>query len=620
MNSSVFLRIKDYILVEFVYSNALIYPSKFKKYVNSSSGRVYLSNDGKVNVPNGENDTNNIDRLMAMDSNAGYMAVVDTNEGFYYPNSNPNINVMELPTSQGIRYDSVKIHIRSGYNFQDSKGFYSDIFIKSVDGSKISLSSQAFFKGDLSNIKYNNTPLRISEMTFDKYVEYKVMSVSEILRKGSHTQAYFNDNILPEGMTSNSPIIYFDFSFIDKVDSDSGYTKFYTSSLDSLAIPASDGYDKLEPYIKEKGSYFEYMATWDSKSIEEFISIMNSRAGNKYHVEHEISVYEQRGYDFFEIHRHNTVQTFGYDKPKKFRPVVSNDVDGSIQIQYVVNLFNAGDNTSIVKRTMINSTNVNQYTEEPLRISVNPSAPLKVYNKVVRNNIAMDDPKFLEPQKVIIPIYYSNVSLSVGDSNFIMEIVPFDNVYMLYVNKEENGQSRPEKLEQSLNYQLVFPLDSGNIVRVSENNTSGKLNGVLSYKISQEQAMILLNSQNSGLFYINSVNDIAETNLLVGNWEKKGLRPDPIIDPILDEETIIDNEEPIVTEDIIQHIPDIPNLKDRLAVDRLAVINPEDVPRYNISKIEKADKLASDKVKVSLKDMAVLRKTSILTNKFKKNE
>lgn len=623
MKSSVFLKIGDYVLLEFIYSSELVAPSKFKKYINTASGRIYMVNDLKVNAPATSLATGNVETLMAVDSNSGYMAVVDTNEGFYYPNSNNDIFVSELPISHSLKYDSIKIHLRSGYNFQDSQGLYIDAFMKATNGNKISLLSQSFFKGDLSNIKYNNTPLRISEMTFDKYVEYQILSISEIIRGENNTQKYFNDNILPSNQVENNPIIYFDFSFIDKVDSTSGYVKFYTSSLDSLAVPANDGYNRLEPSLVEKNSFFEYMAMWDGSSVEDFISIMNSKAGNNYHVEHEISVFEQRGYDFFEIHRHTSVQKFGYDKPLRFRPIVSNSVDGSIQIEYVISLFNAGDNTSIVKRTMLNSTNVSAYVEEPMRINVGTTAPIKVYNKVVKKNVSIDNKKFLEPQKILAPIYYSNVAMSIGNSDFMLDLVPFDNIYKIYVNQGNNGQSAPAKLEQTIKYQMVFPLSNGNIVRINENDLIGKLNGVLSYNISQEQARVILASQETGTFYINVVNDVVETNMSIGKWQRKGFMEKPIIDDALTEDVILDNEEPIVMEETIVFKPQSPITDKLRPFDRHLYVNPIDVPSYNIKQVNKAsDYLSTTKVTIdSLRKRIVeIPKSTPLTIKKLRNE
>ena len=544
--SSVFLRIKDYILVEFIYSQEQK-SGAFIKYVNNSTNEPYL-----VNSYDMKNVTNNVETFLSVNSGNGYMAVIDINEGFYYPNSNHNISAVNYPTGINLKYDTIKFHIRSGYNFQDTDGFYINLYLKTLQNTKVSLLSQVVFKGDISQFRYNNTPIRISEATFDKYVEYKVLSVAEIIQPPNQTSNYFNaifNNI------NKNPLIYLDFSFINNVDSSEGFVKFYLGTEDVVYIPAYDGFDRLEANLVEKSSFFEYSAQWDGQYIENFITILNSKAGNNYYIEHEIAVYEQRGLDFYEVQRHNSVQKFNYDIPMKFRPIVTNNVDGSIQVEYIMKFFNESDNTSVVKRAFLNTMNVNPYLEEPIRINVPINNVHKLYNKVVRKDISIDNKKSLFDNKIIVPIYYSNVAMKIESANdFILEIVPFDNVYSIYINQEFNGQDIPVQLDPAVKYNMVFITTSGEKVRISENDVNGKLNGVLNFKISSEQANIILRDS-KGDFYINSVSDSIETNLLVSSWEKKGKKSIGIVDSLITNDMIIETQTPVVIEQVSTDIP-----------------------------------------------------------------
>lgn len=543
--SSVLLRIKNNILVEFIYSQEQISGAS-KKYLNTTDKTQYLVNDYSM-----RNLTGNVETHFSVNSNNGYMAVVDVNEGFYYPNSNNAVESIQLPYGTNLKYDTIRFHIRSGYNFQDTGGFFSEAYLKTIDGNRISLLSQVVFKGDLSLIKYNNTPIRISEVTFDKYVEYKVLSIAEVLVGNNQTSTYFNTYF---ANLMKSPMIHLDFSFIDSIDSSEGYTKFYNTVTDVIHIPAYDGYNKLQSHLVEKESYFEYCALWDDKSIENFITALNSKAGNNFHVEHELAIYEQRGSDFYEVHRHSSVQKFNYDIPLKFRPILTDNVDGSMQVEYIMRFFNSADNTSIVKRALLNTQNVNPYLTEPLRINVPINNVHKVYNKVVRKDMTIENTKSIFDNKVIVPVYYSNVGLKVDGTDFMLNLVPFDNVYSIYINQEVNGQDAPLVLEPSVQYQLVFVLTSGEKVRVIENDITGKMNGVLNFKISAEQANIILRDK-TGKFYINSVNDSIETNVVVGNWQDKEIKNVGVIDTILTEEIIKELQPVTVIEEVSTTIP-----------------------------------------------------------------
>jgi hypothetical protein len=546
--SSVLLRIKENILVEFIYSKEEISGS-FKKYVDVNDSNQYM-----VNNYNMKNLTGNVETFFAVDSNVGYMAVVDVNDGFYYPNSNQNITSSQLPVGTNLKYDTIRLHIRSGYNFQDTQGFFSNLYVKNQFGKKISLLSQVAFKGDLSTFKYNNTPIRISETTFDKYVEYKVLSVSEILDGSNQTSSYFN---LHFPSLSPNPIIYMDFGFVSSVDSSEGFVKFQNSTEDTIHIPSYDGFSYLQPNLVEKESYFEYSALYNGNSIENFITILNSKAGNNYHIEHEISVYEQRGFDFYEVQRHNSVQKFNYDKPLKFRPVISNLVNGSLQIDYVMRFFNSADNTSIVKRAMLNTNNISPYLEEPLRINVPIENVIKVYNKVVRKDISIDNKKSLLDNKIIVPIYYSNVAVKIDETQLLLELVPFDNVYSIYLNKETNGQDSPLELDPTVKYQMVFISSSGEKIRVIENDTTGKLKGILNFRITSEQSKMILRDS-SGKFYINTSNEVVETNVCVGEWVEKGKKIKGVIDASITDAEILINEPVKVLETVSSDIQVIP--------------------------------------------------------------
>lgn len=546
--SSVFLRIKENILIEFVYSQEVI-NGAFKKYTNPIDKSQHLVNNFNMKPL-----TNNVETGFAVNSGLGYMAVVDVNDGFYYPNSNPSIESLQLANGVNLKYDTIKMHVRSGYNFQDTQGFYTNVYVKDFSGNKISLLSQVAFKGDTSQFKFNNTPIRIAETTFDKYVEYKVLSVGEILTGSNQTSNYFNTYF--QNLNTN-PVIYIDFGFLSKVDGSEGFVKFFTSSEDVAYVPAFDGFNLLQPHLVEKPSYFEYCAKWDGDSIEDFITIMNSRAGNAYHIEHEISVYEQRGFDFYEVQRHNSVQKFNYDIPLKFRPVISNAIDGSIHIEYVMKFFNSADNTSIVKRAMLNTSNFAPYLEEPIRINVPVDNTIKVYNKVIRKDISIENKKSILDNKIIIPVYYSNVAVKIDGEDFLLELVPFDNVYSIYLNREINGQDAPLDLDPTIQYQMVFVSSSGEKVRVIENDVTGKINGILNFKISAEQSTIILRDS-KGKFYINTVSDVVETNVCVGEWVDKAKRGVGAVDASISDAEILQLEPIRVLETVSTDIPIVP--------------------------------------------------------------
>jgi hypothetical protein len=524
MNGNTFLRISDFILVEYQYSTDQLLESsnRFISYSNAHDKSISL-----VNWINSRETTGNTEELLFVDTDDSFKAIVDITTAFYYPNHDDNVVGTNIPTSVGyLSFDTIRIHIRSGYNFQNDQGFLMRLFLESNLGDEINLLAQTYFKSDLSMIKYNRTPISISEVSFDKYVEFKVLNSFDIL--DNNNQNNNNEFMKQISKVKYNPMIFAEFSLVSRISTESGYMKLSTGFNDIFSIPLKDSFSELSAYLAEvNNSYFEYSALWNGNPIEDYIYSLNSVSGNDFIVEHQISVYEQRGMDFINVENFIRRQESNFNDTLKYRPVISNYADGSLQIEYVCRLFNRNDGISVTKSASINSTNINSYSQEPMRIAVDLNPTLKVYNKVVKKEISGMDVKNPFENKIVVPMYFESSKVFVGSKDaFEILLVPFDNIYEINLVKEFRGQEVPYPIDISTSHYLVFK-DDKNIVRVKENSNSDKSNGILNFMISTSQSESILRMKNNS-FYINILDEASEdvlgyeTNLATGNWIEKG--------------------------------------------------------------------------------------------------
>ena len=576
MNStSVFLRISEFVLVEYIYNTDLISESlhPFNLYNNANDNSKTI-----VNRLNSKEVTGNTEHLLYAETNSGYKAVVDVNSGFYYPNFDNKVSGSLIPVSTSLlQYDTIRFHIRSGYNFQDNSGFLANLYLEDGNGNKFNLLSQSFFKRDLTVIKYNELPLRISGVPYDKYVEYKVLSTSEILNPLTNNYSFIN-NI---SQIKPNPIIFFEFNIVDNINTDQGFIKMFTSFKESTFITTSDSYNLLSANIEEKGTYFQYYASWNNDFIEDFIYSLNSQSGNDYIVEHEIALYEQRGTEFYLTEKFNRSQIGEYDKPLKYRPVISNLAEVSIQLEYVIRLYNRADGSSITKTSSVNSTNINAYSIEPFRLSVQEYSPIKVYNKVVRNNINLKKQKTLLDNKVIVPLYFDSTTLSVDEENKELQITPFDNVYEISVVQKIDGQRVPKPLELNITYFLVFIGANGQSIRIEEKASRDKINGILRFVVSGNTAKAVLKSKNKR-YYVNTGNSESfETNVVTGSWVEKGkkVKDDSLIKELEENIKIIrDNLE--ANTNVKSTVPTTATTTEEVVVDPTETENPNQLQDF----------------------------------------
>lgn len=538
MNSSLFA-LGKFFLLEYIYSETN-FPVQFntaqagfKKIVNNHNKLTTL-----VNADNALTKTYNVSDLTVVDLPDGRSALLDNDAAYYYPALDPNIIVSPVVFQPNVNviYDTIRLHMVSGYNFPDNDGSILRIDFRQNNDVPLLLCNAALLKNERRNLFFNPRPIRISQFIYDRYWEIKVPSQAMMLQGQLDNPGL--SNTLAGQMTggiglANQFTLYVDFKTIRSSDYSQGVAYFTTDSQERFALASRDAFGLLVADIKfaTDGDYMTYSATYDGSSLEDFMFSLNSLAGNDYIIYHELRVSEQLGQTYLETNNITSIQTGDYNILNTFVPLVRNSGAASFAVDYTMRLFNRADGRSIFKSASISSMEVNKYGKNKMQINVGNSLPIKVYNKIVSSEaVVVKDIGGVNTQTKYVPTYIdtANIVVLVDDDavannayskdNVVINVYPFDNHIRMNIFRQIEGKLSPIDLTSNT-YYLAFKKDDDKYLRVEETLTNqNKGNGELIFKLPIATAQELL-KQVSRRFFITSINsDDEETNVAFGDF------------------------------------------------------------------------------------------------------
>jgi hypothetical protein len=544
MATSLLFSINKFVVLEYAYSgntSPLVYSTNtygFRKVINSYSGENTI-----VNKDNATTITRNTVDNTVVELDNGRYALLDNDAAFFYPNADDHIDVQDIiiSPSLNVTYDKVKIHILSGYNFENLEGFIISFYARMNNDKSVRLCNLSHTKGDSSRLFFNPKPMKLAEFIYDKYIEFLIPSHDYMLTQQELTpnsttnlSYYLTDSVY----LANQKTIYCEFKNIRNTISENGLIFFDPEETVKFAFNSTDQFDQLVAKIKKSssGEYFEYYAEWDGNIIEDFIFQLNSIAGNKFILIHEIRIIEQVGITFTETDNVSSIQTTDYDKIKRFRPILRlADTAVSFSIEYTARLYNTVDGRSIFKTSSLSSTDVNKYGEKMTKLNVgNITQPLKVYNKVQDNPIySIKDNLLKLTNTKILSTFINNTDIIVSSDSdldnsvagLLIKINPFDNIFKFNLQKRDNPKDIDSKITMDLDsvskYLMVFNKNDGSRIYIDEflSQNFKKNLGELAFKINQEQVKGINNITNNIFYVITRNPDGIESVVFTGNFE-----------------------------------------------------------------------------------------------------
>ena len=501
MPKSRLVKINDYALLEITYEHTTINTSSsgFTIIDNTIQGYTQVLNDN-----NSELSTGNVLDRSSVQLGANQWVRTEQDVPIPYLSTDQRFEVSSLsedaPTQQwNVTYDRVRVHILSGYTFTSSSGFVLDVSYPETNRIKNTrVALQTYVNGD-DYIVFNTRPMVINGANYDKYVEFLIPSLSDMITeynaatdKQDAIAYYFtsdNDGFLTEGL------IKFDFYEIEQVNSLNGYDYLTTGVPSYVSIEPQDQFSNLAAVIKQNGDYFEYYPTWDENFISDYIAILNETRG-KYVVIHELTVSEQVGFSQLYSSSNVILQTDDFDQPSLFKPILKNsDTAFSFSIDYTMRLTNETDGSQIIRTASVTSFEPKKFGRNGLKLNVREDViPFRVYNKISEGPVFnLPVPKQdIRVQRIVSPSFYENNNVSVstgklfidksgqfipedlfewdivfGQTEAVVLVSPFDNYFKFNVFRVTPDSIESLDLSSAQEINIIFETGSGNKYRYS---------------------------------------------------------------------------------------------------------------------------------------------------------
>lgn len=510
--ASTLVRLSNQILLEYFYEEESykIGQSGLRRVDNRYEDSITLVNDAI---------TGNYSKFTVVNTNTDNV-LLDENGTYHYYDENVNIQYkkVELPDYNLFKYNKIRVHIMSGYNFSDVNGFNINVYIEGEKKKLINLCNYVYLKSSTTQITFSPRPIKISESVFDKYVEFSILSLENLItlqETGSPILFALTDNKILQDHK-----LYIEYSVVNQIEYKGGFLTYSTLDTVKTVISSLDRYGAIENYIElsDDGSYFQFQARYNGRPIEDFIYQLNSVPGNQYYLMHQIRVVEQVGNAFIDCDEYTMIQKQDYEKLYRFRPVLYNKNVVSVSIDYDIKLINEVDGAGITKTGSVTANNVTPFQEKLIKLNVQ-SQPFITYNRISANNqnVISDNRHEILKTKVI-STYITNNQIGSEDDKPI-SIIPFRNVLKISLVKDKKIDS--SILSPDLVYYLIFIKNDQSKVYIKEviSDEVKKENGELLFIIEESQTKDILLINNSSC-YIMAKSSESESIVTKLTWKK----------------------------------------------------------------------------------------------------
>ena len=563
--TSKFVQLTPYLLMEYMYADQ---PQPEDYFVNSGPSTIgydklingYQANAVQIFNPNNDYDlTKNTASNSVVQISTNSFVTLDSNLIIPFNDYSEQLtNTADLPivfpSNLLVIYDSIKYHIRAGYNLSNIDGLILKIEFQDQNLNYVTASQILLKKGTEQDYELNPNPVVIGSNIYDKYFEIKIPNLKDMNYKYLAASDYFRPQTLAslisqsgDGFVSDAPIRISAWQVQSTTDFE-GYSRYDSSRIALLSLEQEDPFSNIGATIKESnsGQFFEYYATDNEGFTEDFILFQNS-IGNSYYISHQIEVLEQIGAAIIETSRFESTQTTAYDSPNYYRPIVRNSAySSSFFLRYTMSLINSVDQSRVIRISSYASNNPAQWgtTITPIKLQNLPQIQ-KIYNRVysassinIGSNSTTTPREIIKYANVFIQQNYvtatasnltftnGNLTQNNGTSNvtalgvgkLTLSLSPFDNYYKFkFIKEGPNGIPVAIDLSNSGLYKIAFLDDSGNknyVPSLLDNNIAKPALGELAFKIDETQSAKILKFTDRR-FFITNGNVTAQPNATV---------------------------------------------------------------------------------------------------------
>jgi len=544
-NTSRFIQLTSWLLLEYQYSNTHISNTNIKHYRIDNH---YYNKSMYLNSNTSKKYTENILNNSVAPLKSNYKKWAHLSDKYINPiyESDDKINLskdINIP-QDNMKFDTIKLHIVAGFNLEGLDGIITNLRIKLFESNQEFDLINNIYKVADENINFTKKPLYLGDRIYNKYIEFKVPALSQIKAMENNFQdVYIKDPDLPfhnlRGVKKESNI-YLTVYEIDRSEIENGVEHFYTGNKYETSFLAEDQFSYLSAKIRENisGDFFEYFGVWDNNIIFDYIKNLNQQDNGVWAIIHDIRVTEQVGEKFIDTTNFTTIQNTDFHIPNLFRPIIIHaDIAFSFSITYTMRLFNSENGQQIIRKASYTSTEPKKYGQNLKKIkTLQGYTPVRVYNKILTTD--KHDALFtIQPteNKIIpeviteptveptieyvtqnIPVYFNryNLGLKVTMEDFEADSTPtiegmgkaniflskFDNFIKFYLYDKEEDDWVEEDIDANQIY-LSFILDNNEKIYIDpivEDTDKNQVN----FKINSEIANKILNQDNNKFYLI----------------------------------------------------------------------------------------------------------------------
>lgn len=523
-NISKYVQLNDFVLLEYEFNRddvtTNIAPLSPIVVVTDLGTKEYFNGVNAIGI------TNNALPLTSIPINAQRSA-------WFFDSSSYELNywgvfdTSTVITTADYNHDVIKLHLVSGYNFDDIAGCLLQVRALDTSGYLVDLANFTYAKqpqaiGSADVLKFSSNTLFLGNRYYDKYLELKVPSVQEL---GGDVTTQLGQTL---DITSLSDV-YLTYSTIDQIINN----RFNISEIINVQLPVESVADAFNCFISEStnGDYIEFYGTWNNKIIGDYMGDIESgriklytsnnpndsyqdfadnygTASAKWVLMHEITVYEQiPGGTSILTQKYAFTQEDNFSNPNYFRPVIKNaDIASTYVIQYTCRLMNRMDGTQIIRKASFASTDPAKYGLRFTRLNMDNLIPYKVFNRVEEEkaNIVMN--AGAEKTKYV-KVFYDSVNIMLNTFNEILPqgtgplfLKSNDSTYKFKFEKlDTNGNRINADLSGAYNYVLRFKLANDNIIEVPPTYSTNMNTtiGEIEFKLTGDQINTLLAQTNN---------------------------------------------------------------------------------------------------------------------------
>lgn len=319
----------------------------------------------------------------------------------YDPLLTPSANLpINFTGPQSPVYDTVKLHLVQGFNFEENESLILSVKAKKKDGTPIILANIVYNKQDTWETM-NPSPFFFGGRIYNSYLEVRVLSLYNLIYDywiGTLTGDTVVERITDfNGVLKEQQIsIYFSFANTESVIDDQTYLNLVgTKGID---IPIRDQFESISAYIAESsdGDYIEFYATYAGSIIDTYITDLNN-SGYNFMLLHDLVISEYvydsatSSYSWIKTDDIQISQISEYNIPNIYRPVVKNPGAISFKVDYTVRMFNRDDNSQVWKTSSMISNSAAKYGRiiRSINLGSNP-VQTKIYNKKIVKDISIN--------------------------------------------------------------------------------------------------------------------------------------------------------------------------------------------------------------------------------------